>query len=288
MRTHDLHQHLWPEEFVAALRARRSPPFLDGTDLVTREGRFALDLSDHDPGERVTALDRDGIDVAVLSLQPSLGLALLDDAERDDLESAWLGGVGELVGSSEGRFLALSPTRHRDGFAGVCVGATSLLDLDRLAPTLDEIEQHGQLLFVHPDAGAPADSSKPSWWGWAVGYPSQMQAAYLAWLAGGRERWPHLRVLFAILAGGGPLQLERLAQRGLDVRSTLDPNVFIDVATYGRRAIELCIETFGVTQLAYGSDTPIVDAQSTLAAVRGFGDSVARILQIDTPTRLLP
>ena len=288
MRTYDLHQHLWPEGFIAALRARHTPPLLDGTDLVTPEGRFTLDLADHDPGERVATLDRAGVDVAVLSLQPSLGLALLDEAERDDLENAWLEGIGQLVGSGDGRFLALSPTRHREGFAGVCVGATALLDLDASAPVLDEVERRGELLFVHPDAGAPPDSSKPSWWGWAVGYPSQMQAAYLAWLAGGRERWPHLRVLFAILAGGGPLQLERLAQRGLDVRSTLDPNVFIDVATYGRRAIELCIETFGVTQLAYGSDTPIVDAQSTLAAVRGFGDSVARILQIDTPTRLLP
>ena len=65
-----------------------------------------------------------------------------------------------------------------------------------------------------------------------------MQAAYLAWLAHGRDRWPTFRVLFAMLAGGGPFQLERLARRGVDVRSALDPNVFFDVSTHGRRAIE--------------------------------------------------
>jgi hypothetical protein len=114
-----------------------------------------------------------------------------------------------------------------------------------------------------------------------------MQAAYFAWLGSGRDRWPTLRVVFAILAGGAPFQLERVAHRGVEVRSSLDPNTFFDVATYGRRAIELVIETFGVGQLVYGSDTPVVDPQPTLRAVRGFGDSVTQILQIDTPAALL-
>jgi hypothetical protein len=114
-----------------------------------------------------------------------------------------------------------------------------------------------------------------------------MQSAYLAWLAIGRERWPTLKVLFAMLGGGGPFQLERLARRGVDVRSALDPNTFFEVSTHGRRAMELCIETFGVDQLAYGSDTPVVDPRPTLDAVRGFGDAVVHVLQTDTPSRLL-
>jgi hypothetical protein len=114
-----------------------------------------------------------------------------------------------------------------------------------------------------------------------------MQAAYLSWLAHGRARLPSTRVVFAILAGGGPFLLERATHEGLDVRSALDPNTYFDVSTHGRRAIELCIETFGVTQLVYGSDTPVVDARTTLDAVRGFGDSVVNVLQTETPTALL-
>lgn len=79
MATHDMHQHLWPQRFVTALRARTTPPRLVQDELTTSEGRFRIDLGDHDPEKRLRALDRDELDVAVLSLQPSLGLDRLPD-----------------------------------------------------------------------------------------------------------------------------------------------------------------------------------------------------------------
>jgi hypothetical protein len=285
--TYDVHQHLWPEAFVAALRARRAPPFLDGADLTTVEGRFPIDLSEHDLAARMAMLDRDEIDVAVISLQTSLGLDTLATEEREDLEETWVEGVRELVAGSGGRLLAFSPGRVRDGFSGVSLGSSVLTDLDSATPVLDEAQAGATPIFVHPDAGRAAGATRPEWWDWVTGYPARMQEAYLAWLAFGRNRWPSLLVLFAMLAGGGPFQLERLARRGLDVRSALDPNTFFEVSTHGRRAIELCIQTFGVAQLAYGSDTPVVDSRPTLDAVRGFGDAVTHVLQSDTPARLL-
>jgi 6-methylsalicylate decarboxylase len=285
--TYDVHQHLWPTSFVGALRSRTSPPFLDGDALTTQEGRFAIDLADHDLAERFEALDRDGIDVAVLSLQTSLGLEALPDDERDALEEAWAAGARELMGAGKGRLLAFSPGRVRDGFAGVSLGSSILADFDGAAAVLDDAEARSTVVFVHPDAGRAATPMRPPWWEWVTGYPARMQEAYIAWLAFGRERWPSLRVVFAMLAGGGPFQLERLARRGVDVRSALDPNTFFEVSTHGRRAIELCVETFGVGQLAYGSDTPVVDSRPTLDAVRGFGDAVTHVLQTDTPSRLL-
>ena len=287
MATYDVHQHLWPEAFVDALRARTAPPHLENGEIVTVEGRFPVDLSAHDPVARIRALDRDEIDVAVLSLQASLGLERLAAAERDEIEEVWARETGSLVADSNGRLLALSPSRPRDGFPGICLGASALLDPDRAAPVLDEASRLGLPVFAHPVAEAPAGTGLPSWWTWVAGYPAQMQAAYLAWIGAGRQRWPQLRIVFGLLAGGAPFQLERLAHRGVDVRSALDPNTFFDVATYGRRAIELLIETFGVHQLVYGSDTPVVDSEQTLAAVRGFGESVAHVLQSDTPSRLM-
>lgn len=262
------------------------PPLLSHDELVTTEGRFPVDLGAHEPGARILALDRDGIDVAVLSLQPSLGIDALTPTERTGLEELWVEEITAVVAASGGRFLAFSPSRARVGFAGISVGASALSD-ERGTQALDAAAEEGSLVFVHPEVGRPASTDAPGWWEWTVGYPTQMQAAYLAWLDAGRDRWPTLRVMFAILAGGAPFQLERLAHRGLDVRSSLDPNTFFDVATYGRRAIELVIETFGVGQLVYGSDTPVVDSRPTLHAVRGFGDSVAQILQVDTPKALL-
>jgi hypothetical protein len=285
--TYDVHQHLWPTAFVDTLRTRNAPPRLDGDALVTREGRFEIDLRDHEPGARVRALDRDAIDVAVLSLQPSLGLDELDDGERDELEGVWVEAVSELTARPDARFLAFSPSRVREGFTGVSLGSSEFADFDRSAPVLDAAARVGAVVFVQPDGGRAPDAALPAWWEWVVGYPARMQEAYLAWLGFGRERWPALRVLFAMLGGGGPFQLERLARRGVDVRSALDPNTFFEVSTHGRRAIELCVETFGVGQLAYGSDTPVVDPKPTLDAVRGFGDAVRHVLQFDTPSRLL-
>jgi predicted TIM-barrel fold metal-dependent hydrolase len=287
MKTFDLHHHLWPAPFVAVLRRRANAPRLVGSELVTAEGRFHVDLGDHEPESRLRMLDRDAVDVAVLSLQPSLGLEELPDDERAELEEVWSDSARDLVAASGGRFLAFSPTRVRTGFIGVSLGSSSFEDFDRSAPLLDAAAAARIPVFVHPDLGVPADPTRPAWWEWVTGYPARMQSAYLAWLALGRERWPTLRVLFAMLGGGGPFQLERLARRGIDVRSVLDPNTFFEVSTHGRRAMELCIETFGVDQLAYGSDTPVVDSRATLDAVRGFGDAVVHVLQSDTPARFL-
>lgn len=283
----DLHQHLWPEAFVDALRGRRDAPCLRDDTLVLEEGRFSYDPAENDLDRRLAALDRDGVDVAVVSLQASLGLTLLAADERRALEDAWIDGARELADASGGRLAALAPNRVAGGFAGTSIAAEMLDDLDAAAPLLDEVSRSGGFLFVHPGPVRRIPGT-PRWWSWIVEYSAGMQAAWFSWLDGGRARWPELRLVFAMLAGGAPFHLERLALRSpLDVRSMLDPNVYLEVSTHGRRAIELCIETFGIEQLVYGSDTPVVDPATTLQAVRGFGDSVAQIILADNPEKLL-
>ena len=259
----------------------------DGTVLTTPEGAGALDLRVHDLEHRLAALDRDGIEVAVVSLQTTLGLESLEPAAREELELAWVEGI------QRGRSRVRRPdprVRPREGDRRLRRNVDRRLGAarargERIAPAA--VDAAGGLLFVHPEAAGPIPPGRPPWWGWTIGYAGQMQRAYFAWLADGRERLPVARVVFTILAGGAPFLLERLTHRGVEVRSALDPGVFFDTATHGRRAIELCIETFGAGQLVYGSDMPVVDSHSTLQAVRGFGDAVARLLQIETPGALL-
>ena len=287
MTTYDLHQHLWPQAFVEELLARTTAPCLDGGTLVVDEGRFPFDATEHELELRLAALDRDEIDVAVVSLQPTLGIAALDEDARSRLDAAWVSGMRELVGLAHGRLAALAPDCVLDGFVGTSVSTSALTDLDSCAPLLDEVSRGGGVLFVHPGPVHPR-ADAPPWWAGIVDYAADMQAAWFSWLDAGRSRWPELRVVFSILAGGAPFHLERLALRSpLDVRSMLDANVYLDVATHGRRAIELCIETFGVEQLVYGSDAPVVDPAPTLRAIRGFGHAVTRIVQSDNPARLL-
>jgi len=284
--TYDLHRHLWPVELLEELRRRREPPRLDGWTLRLADGDY--DLEPHAYGlERCLAeLDRDGISVAVVSLPPTLGIDELPAEEAEPLRAAYHEGALAAVAASGGRLRALALDRPRDGFAGVCVAASALADLDALAPVLDELQRRGELLFVHPGL-SPAAEGAPPWWQAVVGYTAQMQAAYAAWLAAGVDRWPDLRVLFAILAGGGPFQLERFRSRGFDVRRAQQPTIFFDVASYGNRAIEHCLATLGGDALVYGSDAPVLDPRITLAAVRSFGEAVVNVLCHSNPEELL-
>ena len=280
MPTVDMHQHLWPEPFLEALARRKRPPRLTGTVLeLVGERSIDIDLGAHDLETRLALLDRSEIDVAVVSLQPTLGI-------DEELGTVYERGIRDLVAASSGRLVALAAGRAVDGFPGACVAASELGALEAMAPRLDELERRGVFLFVHPGPAQPPDGA-PDWWPAVVDYTAQMQAAYAGWLASGAQRWPDLRVVFAILAGGAPFQFERLSSRGVAGRELLHENVYFETASYGRRALEVCLATFGVSQLCYGSDTPVIDAAPTLDAVRGFGDAVADALCNLNPSRLL-
>ena len=281
----DVHQHLWPPPFVAALSRRREPPYVEGDVLHLREGTYRADLDAHRLESRLAVLDHAGIDTAVVSLQPTLGLQALPAEERDELERAWEEGALELAAAAAGRIVPLSPCRPRPGFAGVSVGADALDDLDGLEPTLDAVRGSG-FLFIHPVAGSrPPD--RPEWWPVVVDYTSQMQRAYLDWLARAQERWPDVTVVFAILAGGGPVQLERLGCRGGSPETGRYLNLFFDTASYGPRALRLAIDAVGAGQLVFGTDVPVVDSAHAAGALAELGGETARLVRETTPARLL-
>lgn len=276
-----MHQHIWPDELVAALRARRRAPRLVDSTLVLEEGSFEIDVDAHTPARRLADLDRDGFDVVVVSLQPTL-------AERlpAGLVEAYHEGILEAAASSGGRIRPLAAGAVRDGFVGTCVGAHAFRDLASLVPLLDRLEASETFLFVHPSPGDPPIDA-PSWWSPGIDYTAQMQIAYGAWLAGGAARWPRLQVVFAILAGGAPFQLERLAARGLDVREALTAKVFLETSSYGRRALELSMATYGVGRMVYGSDAPVMDPRPMLRELKTFGKAVTAAVCDENPGRLL-
>jgi len=282
MRSVDVHQHVWPEGLVRALERRSEPPRLRGSRLeLPLEGPFELDLDTYLPERRLELLDRSGVDLAVVSPAPTCELE-----RHDDLRDAYDEGMIEVVAAARGRFAAFAAGRCLPGFAGACVSAAAVLaGCDELQR---QLEATGKVLFVHPGPPrGPAPEAAPAWWAAAVDYTAQMQAAYAAWLFRDAERFPRLRVLFAILAGGAPAQLERLRSRGVDTRTLLQPNVYFDTASYGSRALELCLSTFGATQLVYGSDAPVIDPGPTRAAVLDLGQGVADLVCRENPARLL-
>jgi len=300
MRT-DVHQHLWSPPLLEALARRGRPP------RVRRDGRtWTLELAgeppstvaDDDPTRRARLVHDDGLDRAVVALSTALGVELLAPGEAAPLLAAWdatatalprelaTWTAASLTGNLEEEAATLRA--RLDGRAGLCLPAAALATpaaVERLAPLLEALERAGRPLFVHPGpAAAPADA--PAWWPALTDYTAQLQAAWLAFVVAGRPAHPRLRVVFAALAGLGPLQGERLAARGGPaVAARTDERLFFDTSSYGPHAIAWMTITVGLRQLVHGSDRPVVPFAPE--AGPDLGDAAWRALSHDNPARLL-
>jgi 6-methylsalicylate decarboxylase len=251
----DVHQHLWPRDLIEALRTRRAPPRLRGWTLeLAGEPDYLVEPLDHDVDARSAHAAGDGLDLALVSLSSPLGIEDLPAGEAHELLDAYHQGVLALPAPFRGwasaclteiDAAALS-RRLAQGFVGLQLPATAVLDAygyDRVAPLLTVLEAAGKPLLVHPGPGPVADGS-PAWWSAIVPYVQQMHAAWFAFRAYGRPRHPRLRVCFAILAGLAPLHGERFAARA-GGRSPVDPGVFLEISSYGTRAVDATIRVLG-------------------------------------------
>lgn len=292
----DVHQHIWPPEFIEVLRARTAPPHLDGWTLhLTGEQPYEVDPADHDIAARTALARTDGLDLALVSLSSPLGIEYLPPAESVQLVAAFHDGalaLPEPFGVWASPCLS-SPTpeavdaverEFRRGCRGLQLPATALLDAtgwDHRAPFLDLLTRHDKPLFIHPGA-APPTPDTPSWWPALVPYQQQMHASWFAFRAFGRARHPRLRVCFAALAGLAPLHGERLAARG-GGRGEVDFDAFYDTSSYGTRAVDALVRTAGIDVIVSGSDRPY--APLTIPDLGA--DAAVHALRTVNPARLL-
>jgi 6-methylsalicylate decarboxylase len=293
----DTHQHLWPEGLLRALAVRREPPMLvrhaEGWALRLRgEPEAPVDLGDHDPDRRAALVDADGLDRALVAPSTPLGIEALPAAEAEPLLDAYHDGVAALppafgawaaVGLADPDPVTLARLLD-EGFAGACVAAGALAGpagYAHLGAVLETLERRGAPLLVHPvPAAAPAPPDAPPWWGALTDYVTAMHTAWHAFAVWGRPAHPGLRVCFAMLAGLAPLHRERLLARG--GRAARDAQVFLDVSSYGERAVDMVLREIGVDQLVFGSDRPVVEPGDL-----ALGGAVDAALRERNPSRLL-
>jgi hypothetical protein len=266
----DLHQHLWPAPFLAALRARRRPPRLDGWTLeLPGEAPFAIDPADHDLERRAGGARADDLELVCIAPSAALGLDRLPAAEAAEVAAAWHAGALALPAPFRAWAMAgldePDPAALRDALARGAIGLELAADalaapgaLDRLAPLLDVLDTALRPLLVHPGPPGGDVSGRPAWWAPVVPYVAQLHAAWWAWADGGRERFGALPVCFAALAGLGPLHGERQRARGGHA-GAVDPLTFVETSTYGTQAIDAVIRVLGVDVVCAGSDRPYAE-----------------------------
>jgi hypothetical protein len=288
----DVHQHLWPEALVEALRARCEPPRLDGWTLyLAGEPPYAVRPSDHDVTRRVALAAEHGTDLALVSLSSPLGLEHLRPDEAAPVLSAYHDGVAELPEPFRGWAAAVVTDPDPDGlsallergFVGLQLPATALADpsgWERCSPLLQVLERAGAPLFVHPGP-AVATPQTPGWWPAMTDYVSQMQQAWYAFRVGGRPAHPGLKVCFAMLAGLAPLHGERFAARAGPV-GPVDPDAFVETSSYGPVAVGATVRSLGTDVVVRGSDAPYAAPSDP-----GLGADGTYALGAVNPARLL-
>lgn len=282
----DIHQHLWPAPFIAALRARPRPPRLDGWTLELFGGeRYAMDPAAQDPAARI-----DGDELICLTPSSALGIDRLEPDESAELAEAWLSGVLALGGPfrpwATAGVVDPDPGALSDALARGGIGLEVAADvlaapdgLDRLAPLFEVLGDRPVL--VHPGPTAGEGATRPTWWVPTVPYVAQLHAAWWAWADGGRARYPQLPVCFAALAGLGPLHGERHRARG-GGDSAVDPLTFVETSSYGIAAVDAVLRVLGIDVICRGSDLPYA-APAPLALDPAALHAIATV----NPARLL-
>jgi predicted TIM-barrel fold metal-dependent hydrolase len=299
----DLHQHLWPEPFLAALARRTRPPRLrrsvEGWCIqIEGEPEYRVDLDEHDPEARAQALADDGFDLGLVCSSSPLGVEALPLDEAQPLLDAYHDGVCELPD----RFAAWGAVAVSDpdpadvdrlldrGFVGISLPAGALATsagLEHCGPLLARLEARGAPLFVHPGPAPWRRTSEgnvldPHWWPAMTDYIFDLHSAWHAFIATGRDRHPALRLVFAALAGGGPLHGERLATRNGSGAGATDRLLFFDTSSYGLKAIDSLIRCVGIEQLVFGSDRPVIRGTRPKLT-----EAVRAAIEEDNPIRLL-
>ncbi|MEA2450044.1 MAG: 6-methylsalicylate decarboxylase [Thermoleophilaceae bacterium] len=286
----DCHQHVWTEPLIAALASRSERPRVrraGGGWRLELDGEADYPIGPDDLMARVAEVDGDGVDLALVA--PSLPAGI---ASAEALAGAYVEGAAALPERFRawGSVAVVDPdpvsvdAQLGEGFVGIALPAGALAgpaQIERCAPVLERLERRDAPLFVHPGPADPAPGA-PAWWPALTDYVAQMNAAWHAFVAFGREQFPSLRVAFALLAGLAPLHIERLRARGGPADQAIDRNLFYDTSSYGPRSLDAMVRVVGIDQLVYGSDRPLATPPPC-----PLGEAARHATLVTNPARLL-
>lgn len=289
----DIHNHFFPREWpdLAARYGTPNWPWIKHTepgkaDIMLGDRFFRhINSACWDPEVRLAEMDRDKIDIQVLSATPVL-FAYERSAEHAlDCARLFNDAALELCARGKGRLQSLCQVPLQDidaacneltrcmsaGHRGVQIGnhvGEKNLDDPGIVTFLHHCADQGAAVLVHPwDIFAPQRMPKYMM-PWTVGMPAETQLGIVAMILGGAfdKLPPTLRICFAHGGGSFAFLLGRLenawqhhpvAHGECDLPPSRYLNRFyVDSAVFDQRAMKFLVDTMGPERVMLGSDYP--------------------------------
>jgi aminocarboxymuconate-semialdehyde decarboxylase len=289
----DIHNHFFPREWPDLAARYGTPDWPRITHIEPGKAKILLgDLffrdiysACWDPDVRLSEMDRDGVDIQIISATPVL--FAYDRSAEQALDCAQLFNdeALELCALGKGRLKSLCQVPLQDidasckeltrcmqaGHLGVQIGnhvGDKNLDDPGIITFLHHCADEGAAVLVHPwDMFAPERMPKymlP----WTVAMPAETQLGIVAMILGGAfDRLPPtLRICFA--HGGGSFaflsgRLENAWHHHPVARGVceLPPSrylnrFYVDSAVFDQRALHFLVGTMGIDRVMLGSDYP--------------------------------
>lgn len=290
----DFHTHVISEDFLNLAEKYEDErwPIVSktcscGANILVN-GKNFREITDQawDPKKRIEDMEREGIDLQVLSPIPVTFSYWSDPEKGLELAQFQNNFIASLVNQHPRKFVGLGTVplqdtvlainemkrlHHELNLKGIEIGSNvngRNLDDPTLEPFFAAAHELGVPLFVHPWDTLGKERLQKQQFMYMVGMPSETAlAAGSIIMSGLLDRYPNLKICFAHGGGSLPYLIPRLDQ-GYQVwphirQTTKPPSAYIqklyyDALVYDKDNLALMIERLGADQIIAGSDYPFL------------------------------
>jgi aminocarboxymuconate-semialdehyde decarboxylase len=293
MQAIDIHNHFFPKSWPDLSARYGTPdwPWIKHTEAQKADIMVGDKFFRHiysacwDPEVRLEEMDRDGIDLQVMSATPVLFAYERPVEHALDCAQLFNDAALELCSRGQGRLKSLCQVPLQDidaackelsrcmkaGHLGVQIGnhvGSKNLDNAGIVTFLHHCADEGAAVLVHPWEMFGQDRMPKYMMPWTVGMPAETQLSVVALiLSGAFDRLPAtLRICFAHGGGSFAFLLGRLenawhhhpvARGECQHPPSHYLNRFcVDSAVFDQRSLQFLVDTLGVEHVMLGSDYP--------------------------------
>ncbi len=323
----DIHSHVIPDRIVAAIAAdpRRFRARVEGEGSarkIIHEQGYVYPLFEEfrEAEAKLSAMDRKGIDISVISPAPPMFYYWADVDLALDVAGLVNDGVADMVGARPDRLrgMATVPMQHPDaavaelervvqayGFKAVEIGTSiegAQLAEERFRPLLRRASELNVFVFAHPYYVGAKSGLESYYLTNLIGNPLDTTVMLANLMFSGRlDELPDLKIVLAHGGGFIPYQIGRLVHghavrretSGISKSSPKDllKRIYFDSLVFEPNALRYLIDLVGADQVCIGTDAPFDMAddnpRATIDAVPGITPLERQCVCCGTALKLL-